>query len=130
MMKVVSSYGPSSTPEPTATYTPIDLPQLSSVAKKRKVPSSRVARLASFGNLFAGLGLGTINELAKGALGLVPPRQALFSPANAEQIVDTLCKVRGATLKLGQILSIQDSNVVSPQLIKAFCTTPARGRSC
>uniref|UniRef100_A0A8D8BC88 AarF domain-containing protein kinase 4 n=1 Tax=Culex pipiens TaxID=7175 RepID=A0A8D8BC88_CULPI len=123
MMKVVSSFGPSSTPEPTVTPTQIDLPQLSSVAKQRKVPSSRVARLASFGNLFAGLGLGTINELAKGALGLggtLDPKQALFSPANAERIVDTLCKVRGAALKLGQILSIQDSNVVSPQLIKAF----------
>lgn len=44
----------------------------------------------------------------------------MFSPQNAERIVDTLCKVRGAALKLGQILSIQDSNVVSPQLIKAF----------
>ncbi|KAL9692339.1 hypothetical protein quinque_015768 [Culex quinquefasciatus] len=123
MMKVVSSHGPSSTPEPTATPTPIDLPQLSSVAKQRKVPFSRVAHLASFGNLFAGLGLGTINELAKGALGLggtLDPKQALFSPANAERIVDTLCKVRGAALKIGQIPSIQDSNVVSPQLIKAL----------
>lgn len=47
-------------------------------------------------------------------------RDALLSPQNAERIVDTLCKVRGAALKLGQILSIQDTNVVSPQLIAAF----------
>ncbi len=47
-------------------------------------------------------------------------KDALLSPANAERIVDTLCKVRGAALKLGQILSIQDTNVVSPQLIQAF----------
>uniref|UniRef100_A0A182P641 ABC1 atypical kinase-like domain-containing protein n=1 Tax=Anopheles epiroticus TaxID=199890 RepID=A0A182P641_9DIPT len=102
---------------------PIELPQLSTVAKQRKVPSSRVARLASFGGLFAGLGLGTVNELAKGALGIggtLDVKQALFSPTNAERIVDTLCKVRGAALKLGQILSIQDSNIVSPQLVKAF----------
>lgn len=79
--------------------------------------------MASFGGLFAGLGLGTINELTKGALGLggsTNMRDALLSPANAERIVDTLCKVRGAALKIGQILSIQDSNVVSPQLAKAF----------
>lgn len=44
----------------------------------------------------------------------------MLSPQNAERIVDTLCKVRGAALKLGQILSIQDTNVVSPQLIQAF----------
>lgn len=100
-----------------------DLPALSTVAKQRKVPSSRLGRMASFGGLFAGLGIGTINELTKGALGLGGSKnvsEALFSPANAERIVDTLCKVRGAALKIGQILSIQDSNVVSPQLAKAF----------
>lgn len=102
---------------------PIELPQLSSIAKQRKVPSSRIGRMASFGSLFAGLGVGTVNELAKGALGLGGSKnlkEAVFSPNNAERIVDTLCKVRGAALKLGQILSIQDSNVVSPQLVKAF----------
>ncbi|XP_016967875.1 atypical kinase COQ8B, mitochondrial [Drosophila biarmipes] len=101
----------------------IDVPELSKVAKQRKVPSSRIGRMASFGGLFAGLGLGTLNELTKGALGLggsTSMREALLSPANAERIVDTLCKVRGAALKIGQILSIQDSSVVSPQLAKAF----------
>ncbi|KFB36233.1 AGAP002906-PA-like protein [Anopheles sinensis] len=119
MMRFVSSYDKKSR-DPAQ---PIELPQLSTVAKQRKVPSSRVARMASFGGLFAGLGLGTVNELAKGALGIggtLDVKQALFSPNNAERIVDTLCKVRGAALKLGQILSIQDSNIVSPQLVKAF----------
>ncbi|XP_058451192.1 atypical kinase COQ8B, mitochondrial [Malaya genurostris] len=126
MMNIVSSYKSFQVPEkphPPAEAAPIDLPQLSVIAKQRKVPSSRVARLASFGSLFAGLGFGTVNELAKGALGLggtLDPKEALFSPSNAERIVDTLCKVRGAALKLGQILSIQDSNIVSPQLVKAF----------
>lgn len=32
---------------------------------------------------------------------------ALLSEANAERIVNTLCRVRGAALKLGQMLSIQ-----------------------
>ncbi|KAG5680776.1 hypothetical protein PVAND_010263 [Polypedilum vanderplanki] len=93
------------------------------VAKQRTVPSSRIGRAASFGQLFAGLGIGTIGELTKGALGLggsTNVRDAFLSPQNSERIVDTLCKVRGAALKLGQILSIQDTNVVSPQLIQAF----------
>lgn len=100
-----------------------ELPTLSTVAKQRKVPSSRIGRMASFGTLFAGLGIGTINELTKGALGLggaTDARSALFSPKNAERIVDTLCRVRGAALKIGQILSIQDSALVSPHLAKAF----------
>lgn len=101
----------------------IKLPELSTVAKQRKVPSSRIGRMASFGTLFAGLGIGTVNELAKGALGLggsTDAKSALFSEKNAERIVDTLCRVRGAALKLGQILSIQDSSIVSPHLVKAF----------
>lgn len=101
----------------------IKLPELSKVAKQRKVPSSRIGRMASFGGLFAGLGMGTVNELAKGALGLggsTDMKSAFFSSKNAERIVDTLCRVRGAALKLGQILSIQDSTIVSPQLAKAF----------
>lgn len=107
----------------TNTNESIKLPELSSVAKQRKVPSSRIGRMASFGTLFAGLGIGTINELTKGALGIGGSKnmkEALFSNENAERIVDTLCKVRGAALKIGQILSIQDSNVVSPQIVKAF----------
>lgn len=108
---------------PTPLKTSINLPQLSTVAKQRTVPSSRIGRMASFGTLFAGLGVGTVNQLVKGSLGLggtTNVKEALFSSANANRIVDTLCKVRGAALKIGQILSIQDSSLVSPEMVKAF----------
>ena len=37
----------------------------------------------------------------------------VLSSANIERIVNTLCRVRGAALKLGQMLSIQgDSNAI------------------
>uniref|UniRef100_A0A8C4W2I2 Atypical kinase COQ8A, mitochondrial n=1 Tax=Gopherus evgoodei TaxID=1825980 RepID=A0A8C4W2I2_9SAUR len=45
---------------------------------------------------------------------------ALLSEANAERIVRTLCKVRGAALKLGQMLSIQDDALINPSLQKIF----------
>lgn len=38
-----------------------------------------------------------------------------MTEANAEKIVRTLCRVRGAALKLGQMLSIQGS------LLSFFC---------
>ncbi|XP_059618185.1 atypical kinase COQ8B, mitochondrial [Phlebotomus argentipes] len=100
-----------------------NVPQLSAVAKQRKVPATRIGRMMSFGGLFAGVGLGTIGELTKGALGLggtLNVKEAVFNPANADRIVDTLCRVRGAALKIGQILSIQDTSMVNPQLAKAF----------
>ena len=43
-----------------------------------------------------------------------------LTEANAERIVKTLCKVRGAALKLGQMLSIQDNSLINPQLLKIF----------
>lgn len=125
LIKTGATYDPLPTDSPSTPLSAdqIVLPKLSSVAKQRKVPSSRIGRMATFGGLFAGLGIGTINELTKGALGMGGSKnvkEALFSPANIDKIVDTLCRVRGAALKIGQILSIQDNSLVSPQLMKAF----------
>jgi len=44
----------------------------------------------------------------------------VLNEANAERIVATLCRVRGAALKLGQILSVQDNTVMSPALSAIF----------
>jgi aarF domain-containing kinase len=35
---------------------------------------------------------------------------------NAERLANALCRMRGAALKLGQLLSIQDENVLPPQV--------------
>ncbi|ERE52231.1 putative aarF domain-containing protein kinase 4-like protein, partial [Cricetulus griseus] len=105
-------------------------PQLSDRARERKVPASRISRLASFGGLAVGLGLGALAEVTKkslpggrlqhegssSGLGSSP----FLSEANAERIVQTLCTVRGAALKIGQMLSIQDNSFISPQLQRIF----------
>lgn len=39
---------------------------------------------------------------------------------DVKRIVNTLCKVRGAALKLGQMLSMQDDSLINPQLLKIF----------
>ncbi|VDP19564.1 unnamed protein product [Schistosoma margrebowiei] len=49
-----------------------------------------------------------------------PPPNVFLAEANLEKIVDTLCRMRGAALKLGQMLSIQDESFVSPQVQKIF----------
>ncbi|XP_033127887.1 atypical kinase COQ8B, mitochondrial-like [Anneissia japonica] len=98
---------------------------LSDRAKERTVPSTRLGRVLSFGELAAGLGIGTIAELARRGLGLTNDsdnngRSALLTTANADRVVSTLCKVRGAALKLGQMLSIQDNSLISPELQNVF----------
>lgn len=41
---------------------------------------------------------------------------AFITEANAERLANALCRMRGAALKLGQMLSIQDENVLPPQV--------------
>ncbi|BFZ07488.1 hypothetical protein BsWGS_10527 [Bradybaena similaris] len=102
--------------------------KLSDRAKERRVPASRVGRLMSYGGLAAGLGFGALTEVTKRSLGLkekatglgVMDSNPFLTEANAERIVSTLCRVRGAALKLGQMLSIQDNSFINPQLQSIF----------
>lgn len=96
--------------------------KLSDKSKEVAVPSSRVSRMINYGTLVAGLGIGAINQGVKKQLGLVEDNNdsLLMSEDNIERIVSTLCKVRGAALKLGQMLSIQDDSFMPEQLQKAF----------
>uniref|UniRef100_A0A8B9HDL1 Atypical kinase COQ8A, mitochondrial n=1 Tax=Astyanax mexicanus TaxID=7994 RepID=A0A8B9HDL1_ASTMX len=95
---------------------------LSERARERKVPVTRLGRLANFGGLAVGLGIGALAEVAKKSLRSEDNNDSspFLSEANAERIVRTLCKVRGAALKLGQMLSIQDDAFINPQLAKIF----------
>ncbi|KAK3092647.1 hypothetical protein FSP39_005361 [Pinctada imbricata] len=103
-------------------------PKLGERARERKVPSSRIGRLVNFGGLTVGLGLGAAAEVTKRSLGIKSPNNALdkmggnpfLTEANAERIVNTLCRVRGAALKLGQMISIQDNNFINPEFQKIF----------
>ncbi|XP_059841110.1 atypical kinase COQ8B, mitochondrial-like isoform X2 [Hypanus sabinus] len=102
---------------------------LSDRARERKVPSSRISRLANFGGLAVSLSISALAEVARNSLNgrqtsngnkALLDSNPFLSEANAERIVDTLCKVRGAALKIGQMLSIQDNSFINPQLQKIF----------
>lgn len=43
-----------------------------------------------------------------------------MSEENAERLAEALCRMRGAALKLGQMLSLQDDGVLPPALAKAL----------
>ncbi|XP_063289276.1 atypical kinase COQ8B, mitochondrial isoform X2 [Pelobates fuscus] len=103
--------------------------KLSDRARERKVPASRMSRLANFGGLAVSLGIGALAEVAKQSLSRGEKQNGsssylmanpFLSETNAEKIVDTLCKVRGAALKIGQMLSIQDNSFISPELQRIF----------
>ncbi len=54
------------------------------------------------------------------AAGDAPPHSIVLSEANANRLADALCRMRGAALKLGQMLSIQDENVLPPAFQQAL----------
>ncbi|CAF1243632.1 unnamed protein product [Rotaria sordida] len=95
-------------------------------AKARSVPTTRIGRLASFGSLAAGLGVGALGSIVRRTVGLEESSSSTtslspyLSKANAERIVNTLCKVRGAALKLGQMISIQDNFLIQDDIQQIF----------
>jgi len=77
--------------------------------------------MVNYGSLVAGIGAGAVNHRIKKQLGLADETSSnILSDSNVERIVATLCKVRGAALKLGQLFSIQDESFMPPQLQKAL----------
>ncbi|XP_002161433.3 atypical kinase COQ8B, mitochondrial isoform X1 [Hydra vulgaris] len=98
--------------------------KLSDKSKERAVPSSRISRMLNYGGLVAGLGLGALSESVRKQIGLSAANtysdSSFLSEANIERIVSTLCKVRGAALKFGQMLSIQDNNFIPKEVQQLF----------
>ena len=66
-----------------------------------------------------------MGELGRRAVGSSPAasaagRSAFLTEGNTERVVATLCRVRGAALKIGQMISIQDSSFLPAEMIQIF----------
>lgn len=77
-----------------------------------RVPSSRLGRLWQYGGLATSMAFGAVSETVRRATGSQETGSLMFSAGNMERLVAKLSKMRGAALKLGQMLSIQDSNML------------------
>ncbi|KAK2812280.1 hypothetical protein FQN49_008389 [Arthroderma sp. PD_2] len=77
-----------------------------------RVPSSRIGRLWEYGGLATSMAMGVVGESFRRATGSDDSGSLLLSPANIERLVAKLSKMRGAALKLGQMLSLQDSKML------------------
>jgi aarF domain-containing kinase len=77
-----------------------------------RVPSSRLGRLWQYGGLATSMAFGAVGEGFRRATGSEDTGSIMFSAGNMERMVAKLSKMRGAALKLGQMLSIQDSNML------------------
>ncbi|KAI1774192.1 ABC1-domain-containing protein [Hypoxylon cercidicola] len=80
--------------------------------RESKVPATRLSRLWNYGGLAAGMLGGAISEGFSRGLGYGGEGSVLFSPGNMERLVTKLSRMRGAALKLGQVMSFQDSKML------------------
>lgn len=87
-------------------------------ARYKAVPSSRIGRVAGFGRLASGIAGGMMAEgarrLANGER--ISAEDLLLTPGNARRLTERLSHLRGAAMKLGQIISMDAGDFLPPEL--------------
>lgn len=65
---------------------------------------------------------GAATDAVSRALGPASAQQpgGMLSEANAQRLANALCRMRGAALKIGQMMSIQDDDVLPPAVAAAL----------
>jgi len=80
--------------------------------RESKVPASRIGRLWNYGGLAAGMFGGAISESLRRATGNGGEGSFMLNAANMDRLVAKLSRMRGAALKMGQMMSFQDSKML------------------
>ena len=99
---------------------PFDSPQAE--PRQRAVPSGRAARFGQFGRLAAGIGGGMIAEGARRLAAGERPRMTdlLLTPGNVGRLADRLSHLRGAAMKLGQMISMDAGDFLPAELAQVM----------
>ncbi|KAF4338510.1 atypical ABC1 ABC1-A kinase [Fusarium beomiforme] len=84
--------------------------------RESKVPSSRISRIWNYSGLAAGMLGGAMTEGFSRAFGGGGEGSVLLSERNMERLVAKLSRMRGAALKLGQMMSFQDTKMLPAPL--------------
>ena len=84
----------------------------------RAVPSGRLSRFGRFGRLAGGVAGGVLAEGTRRLASGERPRMGdlLLTPANAARVADQLSHLRGAAMKLGQMISMDAGELLPPEL--------------
>lgn len=89
-------------------------------SRARAVPSGRISRFARLGTMTAGIA----GNMAVAALGDIghgtrpDMRRLLLRPGNMQRLTAELARMRGAAMKLGQLVSMDAGEVMPPELAR------------
>ena len=86
--------------------------------RHRAIPTGRLARLGGFGRLAGGVAGGMLAEGARRLAAGERPKlgDLVLTPANAARVADRLSHLRGAAMKLGQMISMDAGDVLPAEL--------------
>ena len=86
--------------------------------QQRPVPASRFSRLVQLGRLGSGIAGGVVGEGLRQLGSGNRPKAAdlLLTPANARRLAERLAEMRGAAMKIGQLLSMEAGDVIPDPL--------------
>ncbi len=85
-----------------------------------RVPAGRAERLAHLGLLASRLAVGAAAEGVRRLGGAASPGHVLLSGANAKRLASSLSSMRGAAMKLGQLLSLEADDLLPPEVADAL----------
>lgn len=82
------------------------------------LPANRMARMSKLGSLTAGvaanMALNGVKQLGQGKRPSL--RGLLLTPSNVKRVSDQLAQMRGAAMKIGQLMSMDTGEVLPPEL--------------
>ena len=87
-------------------------------ARAVPIPQTRLARATRMGTMTAGVaGNMALNGLVQLGRGQSPTaRDLLLTPGNIRRIADQLARMRGAAMKMGQLMSMDTGEMLPPEL--------------
>lgn len=89
--------------------------------RRARIPSGRFERVARLGMLAGEIALGGIAEGFRRVTGLSESANSAFlTVANAEKLARRLSTMRGAAMKLGQMLSLEGDDLLPPEIAGAL----------
>lgn len=94
------------------------MPEKESTAQAMPVPANRAVRFGKLGSMTAGIaGNMALNGIAQLGRGQRPSmRDLLLTPRNITRVADQLAQMRGAAMKIGQLMSMDTGDVLPPEL--------------
>jgi len=93
-------------------------------SRQKAVPSGRLARVGAFGRLVGGVAGGMAAEGARRMAngGSLSPRDLILTPGNAKRLTDRLSHLRGAAMKMGQMISMDSGDFLPQELSDILAT--------